>query len=170
MFCVNCGANNANDAEYCVECGAKLEQPIVQPVAEPVVEPIAEPVSAPVEEPVVQQSATVSDEEMAVKRIRDNAKLCAILWIVIGVFQCISCVGVVAGGWNIVMGIRGLKFSQSIVPGNRAVYEAYDRSMTNLIIGAVVNFVFGLLIGCALSAFEFFIRDQVLKNRKAFGA
>ena len=78
--------------------------------------------------------------------------------------------GVVAGVWNIIIGARELKANGNIQAGNRSVYDTYDNSLTSLIIGAVINFVFGLLVGCALSAYEFYIRDQVLKNRRVFGA
>lgn len=158
MFCKNCGANNPDNVAFCAECGAQMaeEQQEVQ-------------YEAPVND-VPPQTAVSEEDEMAVKRIRDNAKLCAILWIVVGAFQVLSCIGAFAGGWNIVMGIRGLKFTESIVPGNRAVYDYYDKAMNTLIVGAVINFVLGLLVGCALSAFEFYIRDSVLKNKKAFGA
>ena len=165
MFCSNCGANNVNEADFCVECGARLEkEPPQQPVVE---EPV---VQQPVAETVPPQAAPDAEDEITVKRIHDNVKICAILWIVIGAFQCISCAFIISGVWNIIMGIRELKFANAIVPGNRAVYDYYDNAMTNLIVGAVINFLFGLLVGCALSAFEFYIRDQVLKNRKAFGA
>ena len=154
MFCRNCGTENADNAAFCAQCGAKL----------------AEETKNAEQATVVNAAPMTDDDEMTVKRIRDNAKLCSILWIVIGAFQVLSCLGAFAGGWNIVMGIRGLKFCESIVPGNRAVYEYYDKSMNTLIAGAIINFLLGLLVGCALSAFEFFIRDSVLKNKKAFGA
>ena len=158
MFCANCGANNPDQAEFCTQCGAKLNAEQQKATQQPVVENAA------------PKAAPVVDEENAVKRIHDNARLCAILWIVVGAFQCSSCVGIVAGVWNIVIGIRELKFAESIIPGNRAVYEYYDKAQTSMIIGAAINFVFGLLVGCALSVFECVIRDQVIKNKKVFGA
>ena len=82
----------------------------------------------------------------------------------------LTCVGIIAGVWNIVIGVRALKSVENIQVGNRAVYDSYDNGLTMLIVGAVINFVFGLIVGCALSAYEFYIRDQVLKNRHVFGA
>lgn len=150
MFCTKCGANLPDDAYACSQCGAIVGS---KPAGETV--------------PPVQPS---DDDVSTVKRIRDNAKTCATLWIVLGAIQCLTCVGIIAGVWNIVMGVRGIKAVETIVPGNRAVYEAYDNSMTMLIISAVINFLLGGFIGCGLSAFEYAIRDQVIKNKKAFGA
>ena len=36
--------------------------------------------------------------------------------------------------------------------------------------GTAINFFLGAFIGCALSVFEFYIRDQVIKNHRVFGA
>lgn len=151
MFCTKCGANLPDDAELCTQCGAAIGGQQTRN-----------------SNPIPPMAS--GEEENAVKRIRDNAKLCAILWIVVGGIQCLSCVGIIAGVWNIVIGVRELKAVENIVLGNRAVYDNYDKSMTIIIIGAVINFMLGGLIGCALSAFEYYIRDQVIKNRKAFGA
>lgn len=55
MFCRNCGANNADNAAFCVNCGATLnaEQPVQQPVYQ---QPVQQPVyQQPVQQPVYQQ-------------------------------------------------------------------------------------------------------------------
>lgn len=154
MFCTKCGANIPDDAAVCPQCGASTGS--AQTAGANTVPP--------------QPAAPLTDDEMVAKRIRDHAKTCAILWIVCGALQVLSCVGVIAGVWNIIMGVREYKGIETIKAGNRAVYDTYDNGLTMLIIGAAVNFVFGLLVGCALSAYEFYIRDQVLKNRHVFGA
>ena len=154
MFCTKCGANVPENANVCPQCGNAIGGQQQTASGSQTVPP----------------PTPLTDDEIVVKRIKDNAKLCAILWIVVGALQCLSCVGIIAGVWNIVIGVRELKFSETIVQGNRAIFDTYDNSMTMLIIGAVINFVFGLLVGCALSVFEFYIRDQVIKNRKVFGA
>lgn len=190
MVCKNCGAENMEGSSFCIECGSKLaemqKEPVEQEILhqEEIAEEIPQQAQPPVEEIQYQeipqqqtesnqtppQAGNAMDDEVTVKRIRDMAKLCSILWIVLGGIQILSCVGVIAGAWNVVMGIRGVKFAESIVPGNRAVYTYYDNAMTSMIIGAVINFTLGLFVGVALSVFDFIIRDQVIKNKRAFGA
>ena len=154
MFCTKCGANIPDNAVVCPQCGAQTGN--AQTAGANTVPP--------------QPTAPLSEDEIIAKRIRDHAKTCSILWIVCGALQVLTCVGVIAGVWNIIIGARELKANGNIQVGNRSVYDTYDNSLTSLIIGAVINFVFGLLVGCALSAYEFYIRDQVLKNRRVFGA
>ena len=149
MYCPKCGSNVPENCAACPTCGAAV----------------------PVRPQVKAEPAVSADEaEITAKRIRDNAKICAILWIVVGAFQCLTCAGAICGVWNIVMGVRGLSFAKTIVPGNRQVYERYDSSMTMIVITAVINFLLGLIVGCGVSVFEFIIRDQVIKNKKVFGA
>ena len=154
MFCTKCGANIPDNAAVCPRCGAKTGN--------------AQTASANTVPP--QPTAPLSEDEIIAKRIRDHAKTCSILWIVCGALQVLTCVGVIAGVWNIIIGARELKANGNIQVGNRSVYDTYDNSLTSRIIGAVINFVFGLLVGCALSAYEFYIRDQVIKHRRVFGA
>lgn len=178
MFCSNCGAQLPDDFKVCPQCGAavegapeiKDETPTQQPettYAEP-----EQPVNTVAEtaQPKQEYTGNISDDEMAVNRIRDMAKICAIMWIVIGGFQCLTCVPIVAGVWNIYMGIRSFKSLGAFVPGNRAIFESYNNGLTNIIITAVINFFLGGMLPIALSAFEFVIRDQVLKNKHLFGA
>lgn len=155
MFCTKCGANIPDNAVVCPQCGAKTGNAQTTTNAGTVPPRPAVP---------------LTDDEMIAKRIRDHAKTCAILWVVCGALQVLTCVGIIAGVWNIVIGVRALKSVENIQVGNRAVYDSYDNGLTMLIVGAVINFVFGLIVGCALSAYEFYIRDQVLKNRHVFGA
>lgn len=57
MFCRNCGANNADNAAFCINCGAAMaeEQPAQQPVQQPVYQ---QPVyQQPVQQPAYQQPA-----------------------------------------------------------------------------------------------------------------
>ena len=178
MFCSNCGTQLPDDFKVCPQCGTPVEGaseknneiPTQQPetaYAEP-----EQPVNNVMETAQPKQSNTgnISEEEMAVNRIRDMAKVCSIMWIVIGGFQCLSCVAIIAGAWNIYMGVRSFKSLNAFVPGNRALFESYNNGLTNIIITAVINFFLGGMLPIALSAFEFVIRDQVLKNKHLFGA
>ena len=151
--CSVCRAAADRPYLFCPRCGAKLGAAAPRPAARP-----------------VSAGTVTSDDEAAAKRVRDHVKTCAILWIVVGCFQVLSCVCLISGVWNIFWGIKELGYAKTIQAGDPAVYRTWDGALTSIIIGAVVNFLFGLVIGCILSVYDFIIRDMVMKNKKAFHA
>ena len=178
MFCSNCGTQLPDDFKVCPQCGTPVEGatekideiPTQQPetaYAEP-----EQPANNVMETAQPKQSNTgnISEEEMTVIRIHDMAKVCSIMWIVIGAFQCLTCVAIVAGVWNIFMGVRNFKSLNEFVLGNRTLFERYNNGLNNIVISALINFFLGGMLTVALSAIEFVIRDQVLKNKHLFGA
>ena len=178
MFCSNCGAQLPDDFKVCPQCGSAVEgapeikkdAPTQHPettYAEP-----EQPVNTVAEtaQPKREYTDNISDDEMTVIRIHDMAKVCSIMWIVIGAFQCLTCVAIVAGVWNIFMGVRNFKSLNEFVLGNRTLFERYNNGLNNIVISALINFFLGGMLTVALSAIEFVIRDQVLKNKKLFGA
>ena len=120
--------------------------------------------------PVAQPEVNVNDPQNIAKRTRDLKRLCAVLWIVIGILLCLTCVGIVAGIWNIIYGAKALKFADTIQAGNRSVYAAFDADLNSLTVGLILNLILGLGLGCALAIVELFLRDRVLKNKEVFGA
>ena len=112
----------------------------------------------------------MNDPQNIAKRTRDLKRLCAVLWIVIGILLCLTCVGIVAGIWNIIYGAKALKFADTIQAGNRSVYAAFDADLNSLTVGLILNLILGLGLGCALAIVELFLRDRVLKNKEVFGA
>ena len=57
MFCRNCGANNADNAAFCVSCGTPManEQPVAQEPVQPVYQEPVQPVYQEPAQPVYQQ-------------------------------------------------------------------------------------------------------------------
>lgn len=109
----------------------------------------------------------VNADEVA-RKVADYQKTSGILWIAIGVLQIISVFAVIAGVWNIVAGINGYKLSKKIKAHEAWVVPSFENSLNGIIIIAVVNLFLGGVIGIAFAAFDYYIRDYVMKNRSAF--
>lgn len=106
-------------------------------------------------------------EDTTIRRIADYERVSGILWIVLGVLQCISLVGIVAGIWNIVAGISRVRSTSAILardPGVPAMFEG----IAGLIVIGIVNLLLGGAIGVIFIVFDFVIRDMVLNNRHLF--
>ena len=110
------------------------------------------------------------DPEAVVRRIRTFEIISNVIWLILGIGQCIAVYTAAAGIWNIVNAIIGLRNVKNIAVGNESVVPVYENSSTQLIIFAVVNLVLGAGIGIVLVLFDFYIRSYVLKNRSAFQA
>ena len=75
MFCPNCGAEIANDAKFCTECGSPIQaaqQP--QEPQQPVNEPVKEP-EAPIQSPVVPVQAAAADDGYSPDMEEDGYRL-----------------------------------------------------------------------------------------------
>ncbi len=146
MLCANCGKEIPEGAQFCPVCGKRQGQ--------------EQDFSAP--------HPPRTPAEAIARKIRDDTKTSAILWIVIGSIQILGCITIIAGVWNLVMGIRRLSLSETIIPGNAEVYRAFDDGLTNLIITAVLNFVLGGVVFALLCIWDYFIRDKVIRNASVF--
>ncbi|MBQ7962685.1 MAG: hypothetical protein IJ289_08820 [Clostridia bacterium] len=104
----------------------------------------------------------------AYKTLIDKEKVAFIIWLVIGIVQCITLVAVFAGAWNIYCAIQTNNRCKSLESYPRGVCEMYDRQQTNLIIALVINLLVGGCIGIAGVIYDFITRDYVLKNREYF--
>lgn len=108
-----------------------------------------------------------SSEEAAVRRIADYEKASGILWIVIGVLQCLTLVGLIAGIWNIYAGVTRLKMCPLILERNPRVPTAFE-GIGQLIVIGIINLCLGGMVGVAFVVFDFVIRDLVLRHRHLF--
>lgn len=144
MLCSNCGKEVPEGYAFCPGCGRKMGQ----------------------ENPSVQPPKTPAEE--IAKEIRDDTRTSAILWIVIGSVQILGCITIIAGVWNLVMGIRRLNLSETVTPGNPEVYQAFDSGLTNIIVTAVLNFILGGVVFALLCIWDYFIRDKVIRNASVF--
>jgi uncharacterized membrane protein len=108
------------------------------------------------------------DANAVANRVRDYEKTSGILWIVIGILQVISFVTIIAGVWNIYAGFTRIKLAGRIQSHQNWVVPTFERALNGIIIIAVINLIFGGVLGIAIAGFDYYIRDYVLKNKEAF--
>lgn len=111
----------------------------------------------------------LNGDDDAVRRIADYERLSGIFWMCLGVIQVLSVVGIVAGIWNIFAATSRFALVPRIRRRDPEVPELYE-GMGGIVIIAIVNLLLGGVIGLAFAAFDFYIRDQVLRNRVLFDA
>ena len=149
-FCHSCGVNIPSVVFFCSNCGARIGQ-----------QKIDNSVSAKV---VVNVQSNGSN---TLKRLADYEKVSGILWIVLGVIQVLTIIGIIAGAWNIYAGYTRVKISPRILSGDSDIPALFD-DMTQLIIIGVINLILGGFIGILFVIFDFIIRDQILENKTLF--
>jgi DNA-directed RNA polymerase subunit RPC12/RpoP len=109
-----------------------------------------------------------SVDERIANRIRKYETVSGILWLIIGAVQLALVWTAAAGVWNIINAIMRLRSVKSIYAGNPAIVPWYDSRRNWLIAFAIVNLVLGGVIGVFLVAFDWWMRDYVLRNRAVF--
>ena len=110
---------------------------------------------------------TEEDSDNFIRRMAEYEKISAILWLVLAIFQIICIITIVAGVWNLVAAISRFQMVKEIRNRNPAVPAAYE-GVTMLIVIGFINFFLGAAIGVVFVAFDFYIRDQILKNQAVF--
>jgi hypothetical protein len=108
-----------------------------------------------------------SEEETTIRRLADYERLSGIFWIVLGILLCLTIIGAIAGVWNILAGRSGLGLAKRIRERDPGVPSEYEGT-TGLIVIGLVNLFLGGAIGILFVAFDFYVRDQVLKNKHLF--
>lgn len=115
-----------------------------------------------------KNAAAPSAAEQVAGRIKRCELVSGILWLIIGAIQLIVVWTAAAGLWNIINAIIRLRSVKNIQAGNPNVVPWYDGRRNWLIAFAVVNLVLGGVVGILLVAFDWWVRDFVLKNREVF--
>lgn len=115
-----------------------------------------------------QHKAPVTGPAAVAAKVRRCEIAASIVWIVVGVLQCVAVYTVAAGVWNIINAIVSLRNVKNIQPGNSAVVSYFDQRKVWLIVLAVVNLILGGVVGVVLVLFGWYVRDYVLRNRSAF--
>lgn len=109
------------------------------------------------------------DLQNVTKTLSEREKTAGIIWLVIGILQCLSCVAIICGAWNIYAATTRFKQAQSVLNPWKGIVATYDAWQKNIIIGIVINVLFGGVIGVAGSLYDFLaVRDYVLSNKKVF--
>ena len=91
------------------------------------------------------------------------------VWIAIGILQVLLLITIIAGVWNIYVGINRRKLAPRIERRDPYIPASFE-SLTGYVISGVLNLVLGGVLGVALVALDLHVRDQVLKNRHLFAA
>ncbi len=111
----------------------------------------------------------MKDLDTVVKTLSEREKLSAIFWLVVGIIQCLSCVGIICGAWNVYASVSRFKQSKAVLTPWQGIVNSYDKWMSSIITGIVINVLFGGVIGVAASIYDMVaIRGYVLENRKVF--
>ena len=109
------------------------------------------------------------DLQSVSKTLSEREKLSAIIWLVVGICQILSGFFIVSGAWNIYASITRFKQSKAVLTPWKGIVQNYDSWMTNIIIGLVINLIFGGVIGVAGSLYDMFaIRNFVLSNKAVY--
>lgn len=150
VFCRGCGKEIHETSPTCPACGAP--QRVVHGYSQS--SGIVQPYDA---------------DANLVRQIADYERISGYLWIVLGIIQVISIVGIVAGAWNIYAGWTRLKIVPDILARHAGIPEAFE-GISGLIIIGVLNLVLGGVVGLACVGFDIFVRDKVLSRRHLFDA
>ena len=105
----------------------------------------------------------------AANELAEKEKLAAIIWLVIGIMQCLSGVLIIAGAWNIYASITRFKQAEAVKNPWPGLVDAYDKWQSNIIVSIVINVIFGGLIGVVGGLYDMFVvRNYVLQNKDIF--
>ncbi len=139
-YCPSCGKETLPNAAICLNCGVML----------------------------AEYSNDSNKKDSSYRRLSDYEHTSGIIWLIIGIVQCLSVVGIICGIWNIVIGSQRLKYSQALLNHPSGVYNDFANQKTSLIIILVVNIIFGAVIGIIGAIFDLFVRNYVMENKKIF--
>ena len=115
-----------------------------------------------------QRTVTPQMKQQMFKQLSEKENIAFIIALILGIIQCLSFAGIIAGVWNIIVAVQRQKLSKNILNMPSGLVRVYENSLTNIIIGGVINFLFGGVIGVALAVYDYFTRDFVLKNPDVF--
>ena len=105
--------------------------------------------------------------DVTLRRIADYERISGVVWIVIGVLQCLILIGIIAGIWNIFAGVSRMKAVPIILARSPSVPSMFE-GVGQLIVIGLINAFLGGIFGVLCVIFDFIIRDMVLKNRHLF--
>jgi len=107
------------------------------------------------------------EEENTIRQLADYERISGIIWIVFGILQCLTLFLAIAGIWNIFAGRSALRMAKRIRALDPEVPNAFQP--IGMLVGfALINLIFGGVIGIAFVIFDFFVRDRVLSNTHLF--
>ncbi len=103
--------------------------------------------------------------------LSSREKTAAIVWLIIGILQICSFAGVICGIYNVFASFSRFKQAKLVLTPYSGFVKSYDKWLTNIIIGIVLNVLFGGVIGVACSIYDLIaVRGYVLANKEVFDA
>lgn len=105
--------------------------------------------------------------DLLARRFADYQKVSGWLWIAIAVVQIITVLGAIAGVWNLVVGITRILSAKKIRARHSDVPKMFE-GVAWLVVIAIINVLLGAVVGIALVAVDFWIRDRLLKSAHIF--
>ena len=110
--------------------------------------------------------SSAQKQEIA-SRLARYTKIENICWIVLGVLQILSIIGIFAGIWNVIGGILGFAEEKRILKRDKRVpIEAQKYAM--IIIFGIINIFLGGVLGIGIVVYWIWIRQEILKNKDIF--
>ena len=110
----------------------------------------------------------MSSSDAVARKVRRCEVASSVVWIVVGIVQCVMLYTAAAGIWNVVNAIVRLRNVKNVVSHNPQVVPYFEQRKVWLIVLAVVNIILGGVVGIVLVLIDWFVRDYVLRNRSAF--
>ncbi len=110
---------------------------------------------------------TEQQKQAVAAEVSRRENITAIVWLVIGIVQVLTCAGIIAGAWNIYNATTHFKARDNALKRWNTVPQSYE-SMNNLIIGLVVNVLLGGVFSALWCIYDFTLRDYAMANREAF--
>lgn len=142
-FCYYCGNMLNEDAVVCVKCGCAASDNATN-------------------------GAFGTDSDEYFRKLSDYERTSGIIWLVLGIIQVISLVGIICGVWNIIVAIQRLQYSKELLKKPSGVAKQFENQLTGLIIILIINIFFGAIIGIIGAIFDFYVRNYVLTNREKY--
>jgi len=171
MYCKNCGGELSNNQEVCLKCGFKVgkgEKYCFNCGKE--INPGAE-ICLNCGFKINGKHSTFSNESKseAYEKLANYEKTSSIIWLVIGILQILTIVGIIVGAWNVYQSWKRKKNAETIKTVQPSgLYKVYEDRMTTLIVFAVLNFFLGAILGLVGVGYDFYVRNYVLSNKDIF--
>lgn len=145
MYCRFCGKEIINENQaICLNCGCAVE-------------------SVPVD--TRNKSISVDDYY---RKLSEYEKMSGVVWLVIGIIQICTLIGIICGIWNIIVSISRLKYANELLNKPTGITEKYENQLTEIIIIMVLNIFLGAIIGVVGSVIDLFVRNYVIENKNIF--
>ena len=138
-YCTKCGQQIHDEAVICVHCGC----------------------------PVDSSSYRKNDQHL-LEQLSQRANANGIIWLVIGIVQVISVIGVLMGVFNIIGGLYYMKYSKTVLENPKGIVEQFE-PLAGAIFSLVFNLIFGGVIGVVCIIYYLVsLRGLVMENRDYF--